>query len=230
MEQEEEFHQARLAALKQPTPLEHTSTAKADEPGESYNLPEGSGTLELDLPGLARRDLYDIWKGSFRPENLARLRVHSGRPDLSDVATIENGKLISKRPTTSRKVYENKEVWFTGFTNYVVIVSTLCVCPTNLHTRMLLWMNKIRDYSATYNWTSILDLTLDYYGYVMDRNQLEPSNWDMPTQFEAAYCRAANMKAWSQGIEVRGIASKRSRKNTSPPLPPNKLCYSWNNQ
>ena len=91
-------------------------------------------------------------------------------------------------------------------------------------------MNKIRDYSATYNWTSILDLALDYYGYVMDRNQLEPSNWDMPTQFKAAYCRAANMKAWSQGIEVRGIASKRSRKNTSPPLPPNKLCYSWNNQ
>ena len=64
MEQEEEFHQARLAALKQPALLEHTSTAKVDEPGESYNLPEGSGTLELDLPGLARRDLYDVWKGS----------------------------------------------------------------------------------------------------------------------------------------------------------------------
>jgi hypothetical protein len=66
--------------------------------------------LKLDLPSLARRDLYNIWKGSFRLENLARLWVYSGRLDLSNMATIKNGKLILKRPTTSRKVYENKEV------------------------------------------------------------------------------------------------------------------------
>ena len=56
-------------------------------------------------------------------------------------------------------------------------------------------MNKIHDYFITYNWTSILDLALDYYGYIIDRNQLKPSNWDMPTQFKALYCRAANIKA-----------------------------------
>ena len=59
-EQEKEYYQARLAALKQPVPLEHSSTAKADEPSKSYNLLEGSGTLEFNLPGLARRDLYNI--------------------------------------------------------------------------------------------------------------------------------------------------------------------------
>jgi hypothetical protein len=54
------------------------------------------------------------------------------------MATIKNGKLVLKRPTTSRKVYENKEVWFTGFINYIVIVSTLYICPTNLYIRILL--------------------------------------------------------------------------------------------
>ena len=56
-------------------------------------------------------------------------------------------------------------------------------------------MNKIHDYSTTYNWTSILDFALDYYGYIIDHNQLEPSNWDMLIQFKAPYCQAANIKA-----------------------------------
>ena len=54
------------------------------------------------------------------------------------MATIKNKKLILKRPTTSRKVYKNKEVWFTKFTNYIVIVSTLHIYPTNLYIKMLL--------------------------------------------------------------------------------------------
>ena len=60
MEQEEEFHQAKLAALKQPTPLEYTSTVKVNELGKSYNLLKGLGTLKLNLSGLARRNFYDI--------------------------------------------------------------------------------------------------------------------------------------------------------------------------
>ena len=110
------------------------------------------------------------------------------------MATIENKKLILKRPTTSHKVYENKKIWFTRFINYIVIISTFYIYPTNLYIRILFWINKICNYFITYNWTSILDLALDYYGYVMDYNQLEPSNWDMPTQFKALYCRVANIK------------------------------------
>ena len=86
------------------------------------------------------------------------------------MATIKNGKLILKRPTTSRKVYKNKEVWFTGFINYMVIISTLYIYPTNLYIRILLWINKIRDYFIIYNWTFILNLMLDYYGYIIDCN------------------------------------------------------------
>jgi hypothetical protein len=54
------------------------------------------------------------------------------------MATIENRKLVLKRPTTSYKVYKNKKIWFTRFINYVVIVSTLYIYPTNLYTRILL--------------------------------------------------------------------------------------------
>jgi hypothetical protein len=54
------------------------------------------------------------------------------------MATIKNGKLILKRPTTSHKVYKNKEVWFTEFINYIVIISTLYIYPTNFYTRILL--------------------------------------------------------------------------------------------
>ena len=60
MKQEKEFHQVRLAALKQPTLLKYTSTAKVDELGKSYNLLKGLNTLKLNLLGLARRDFYNI--------------------------------------------------------------------------------------------------------------------------------------------------------------------------
>ena len=60
MEQEEEFYQVRLAALKQPTLLKYTSTAKVNELGKFYNLLKGLGTLKLNLPGLARKDLYNV--------------------------------------------------------------------------------------------------------------------------------------------------------------------------
>jgi hypothetical protein len=54
------------------------------------------------------------------------------------MAIIKNKKLVLKRPTTNYKVYENKEIWFTGFINYIVIISTLYIYPTNLYIRMLL--------------------------------------------------------------------------------------------
>ena len=60
MEQEKKFHQVRLAALKQPTPLKYTSTTKVNVLGKSYNLLKGLNMLELNLPGLARKDLYNI--------------------------------------------------------------------------------------------------------------------------------------------------------------------------
>ena len=165
--------------------------------------------LKFNLPSLARRDFYNIWKGSFRLKNLVYLQVHSSRPDLSNMAINKNRKFVLKRPTTSRKVYENKEVWFTKFTNYIVIISTLCICLTNLYIRILFWINKIYNYSTIYNQTSILDLTLNYYGYIMDCNQLKSNNWDMLTQFKALYCQAANIKAQSQGFKVHNIALKR---------------------
>jgi hypothetical protein len=49
------------------------------------------------------------------------------------MATIKNKKLILKRPTINYKVYKNKEVWFTRFTNYIVIMSTFYIYPTNLY-------------------------------------------------------------------------------------------------
>ena len=142
------------------------------------------------------------------------------------MATIKNKKLILKRFITNHKVYKNTKIWFTKFINYIVIINTLYICPTNLYTRILLWINKICNYSIIYNQTSILNLMLNYYRYIIDYNQLKPNNQDILTQFKALYCRAANIKAQSQGIEVHSIASKRSRKNISPPLPSNKLCYS----
>jgi hypothetical protein len=86
------------------------------------------------------------------------------------MAIIENGKLILKRSTINCKVYKNKEVWFTRFINYIVIISTLYVYPTNFYIKMLLWINKIYNYSIIYNWTFILDLALNYYRYIIDYN------------------------------------------------------------
>ena len=59
-EQEKEFHQAKLATLKQLTLLKHSSTAKADKSNKFYNLLKGLDMLKFNLFGLAKKDLYDV--------------------------------------------------------------------------------------------------------------------------------------------------------------------------
>ena len=132
--------------------------------------------LKLNFPNLVKRDLYNIQKGSFCLKNLVYLQVYFSRLNLFNIATIKNRKLILKRPTTSHKVYKNKEVWFTKFINYIVIINTLYIYPINFYIKILLQINKIHNYSATYNQTSILNLIFNYYRYIMDYIQLKPSN------------------------------------------------------
>jgi len=55
----------------------NTPTAGQGEPkapeGRSIKLPLAARDLALQIPGLYKKDLLTIWKGSFDPNNIARL-------------------------------------------------------------------------------------------------------------------------------------------------------------
>jgi hypothetical protein len=205
-----EYHQARMAQLQlglAASASQATATAAtANDLGEP--LPPGVKSLELRLPGVTKRDYLDIFKGTFDPVNLARLRVHTARIEIADETRIENGTLVTRKAKADRKLFAEKGVWFEGFTNYVVIAGTLCTCPPDLIASMLLWMNTIRTLSTQYIWVScILDLALDYHTFVMTNGQLEPANWQMPAQYTAPYLMMSSTIGFA--------ALKRPRSDTS---------------
>ena len=99
-----EYHLARMAQLQSglaASASQATATAaSADVLGEP--LPPSVKSLELRLPGVTKRDYLDIFKGTFDPVNLARLRVYTARIEIADKTRIENGILVTRRAKADR--------------------------------------------------------------------------------------------------------------------------------
>jgi len=49
--------------------------------------------LGLQIPGLYNKDLLVIWKGSFNPTNLARLRSYTRYWDCGNITILKDGYL-----------------------------------------------------------------------------------------------------------------------------------------
>jgi hypothetical protein len=225
MEREAEIHAARMAKMNAPA----TGQGEPDAPeSRSITLPPAAKDLGLQIPGLHDKDLLAIWKGSFDPANLARLRSHTRYRDHGNVTTLENGRLETGPPKADLKPLQSPDVYFECFTNYVIVVFTLCQCPPDLHVAMLLFSNKIRSLARYYIWKgAVLDMALAYHQFIMNHSQLEPSNWAMPDTFQQPFTTPYNMI--EKPLTVRGIAGKRNRNDTrtSPPAVQNS-CFNYN--
>jgi hypothetical protein len=225
MERQAEVHAATMARL-------NTAPAGQGEPeapeGRSIELPPAARDLALQIPGLHEKDLLAIWKGSFDPDNTARLRSHARHRHRGNVTTLEDGRLETGPPKADLKPLHSPEIYFECFTNYIIIVSSLCQCPPGLQIAMLHFINKIRSLSGFYTWKgAVLDLALAYHRVVMNHGQLEPTNWTIPDSFQYTFTTPFMML--EKGLAVRGAAGKRSRTDTrtSPPLVSN-TCNSFN--
>lgn len=224
-QRDEEYHAARMAALAKSSGF----TEINDNTGESpITLPPSAKDLEIILPGVSQIEYEKIWKGTFQPVNLSRLRLNAAKVDEDeDDIVISAGKVSSKRPKGQRKDFANKEIWFEGFSNYVSVVQTIHNCPPKLIPMMLAFSNKIRTLSYTHEWMSaVLNLALDFHTQVMQKGQLEPDNWAIPLAFEGVYIGWQTIKGPQQKTQAK---SKRSRVTSSPPTPGvQDACWKWN--
>ena len=80
--------------------------------------------MDLLLPGIAVAEIAAIWKGTFVPENLAKLRNDPSRVDSNRIELTADSRIIATS-TGSRKDFASVTVWLEGFTNYSIIVQTL---------------------------------------------------------------------------------------------------------
>ena len=113
----EEIHQARLAAIeKNPTIINAAET----DSGKS-SLPPTAKSLDLLLPGIPISEVTAIWKGTFVPENLAKLRNDPFRIDSNQMELTADGRVIASSKG-SRKDFSSVGIWLEGFINYGIIV------------------------------------------------------------------------------------------------------------
>jgi hypothetical protein len=225
LEREAEIHAATIAKLN--TATEGQGQDEALDNGRSIILPPAAKDIELSIPGLHKKDMEAIMNGSFEPENLSRLRTHARRQYRGNVTTIEDGHLQTSKPKADLKPLHTPEIYFECLTNYIIIVSALCQCPPGLNIALLQFMNRIRTLSTFYVWKGgVLDLALNYHGWVMSHGQLEPSHWTIPDSFERPFTTPFLML---DHFSARGAANKRNRADTrTSPSAALNTCYNWN--
>ena len=122
MEREAEIHAARMAKMN--TPVTGQGELDALE-GRSITLPPAAKDLGLQIPSLYNKDLLAIWKSSFDPANLARLRSYTKYRNRSNVTILKDSRLKTGPPKADLKSLQSPNVYFKCFTNYAIIVSTL---------------------------------------------------------------------------------------------------------
>jgi hypothetical protein len=75
----------------------------------------------LLLPGIPVSEVAAIWKGTFVPENLAKLRNDPSRIDSNRMELTADGRVIASSKG-SRKDFSSIGIWLKGFTNYNIII------------------------------------------------------------------------------------------------------------
>jgi hypothetical protein len=231
MQREAELHAATLAKLNAPV----AAQAAQDAPGSPIEgrsvepLPPGAGDLVLQIPGLNDRDILAVWKGSFEPDNLARLRSLANHQYRGNITTLVDGVFESGPPKADLKPLHTPSTYFECFNNYIIIVVTLCQCPLGLAGAMLTFVNKIRSLSTYYIWNgAVLQLALAWHRIAMSRGQTNLENWKIPVGFESTFTTPMKMIGVSEHLSIRGAAIKRPRADTRHSPPPEHTCNKFN--
>jgi hypothetical protein len=218
----EEIHQARLAAIeKNPTIINATEV----DSGES-SLPPTAKSLDLLLPGIPASEVAAIWKGTFIPENLAKLRNDPSRIDSNRMELTVDGRVIASTKG-SRKDFTSAAIWLEGFTNYGIIVQTLWVTPPPLAIAMTQFHQAIMSFSAQFVWNSVLNLAMTAHQRAMRLGQTDPTNWAIPIELQAANCNFATLRP-APLPSHNNSSSKRPRADTSTSSLAGQVCSNWN--
>jgi hypothetical protein len=211
-----ELHALSLAAVTARASAAESAAILTDEPGEL--LPSSASILNVLLPGVPNKEILKVFRGTFLPNNLSRLRIHQLWSEPQNDVLIVNSVLSMRPKEGTAKDYPSVEVWIEGFLNYTMILIVMCKnLATDLIPQMLAFSNQITWLSATYQITPLITMALEHHAMVIQKNQLEPANWKIPSNFLDIYCNASTHKSAS-------IASKRARATTDI----SRTCHTFN--
>jgi hypothetical protein len=193
-----------------------SSSNLTDEPGEL--LPSKANILNSLLPGIPNKEILRVFRGTFSPNNLSRLRIHQLWSEPRNDVLIINSVLSMRPKEGTAKDYPSVEIWVEGFLNYMMILIVMCEnLAVDLIPRMLAFSNQVIWLSATYQITPLMTMALEHHAMVIQKNQLEPANWKIPNNFLDIYCNASTHKSAS-------VHTKRSRATTDI----DKTCHNFN--
>ena len=211
-----ELHTLSLAAATARTPTAASSANLIDEPGES--LTSTANILNALLPGVPNKEILKVFRGTFLPNNLSRLRIHQLWSEPRNDVLIVNSVLSMRPKEGTAKDYPSVEVWVEGFQNYIMILIVMCKdLAVDLIPQMLAFSNQVIWLSATYQITPLITMALEHHAMVIQKNQLEPSNWKISGNFLDIYCNASTHKS-------AHAVSKRVRATTDI----SRTCHNFN--
>jgi hypothetical protein len=210
-----ELHTLSLATVTARSATAVSSSTLINEPGEL--LPSTANILNTLLPGVPNKEILKVFRGTFLPNNLSRLRIHQLWSEPQNDILIVNSVLSIRPKEGTTKDYPSVEVWVEGFLNYIIILIVMCKnLSVDLIPQMLAFCNQVIWLSATYQIAPLMTMALEHHSMVIQKNQLEPANWKISSNFLDIYCNPSTHKSAS--------ISKRARASTDI----SRTCHSFN--
>jgi hypothetical protein len=196
LRREEEAHEALLtqtrAQTAPPAPAALQDAIPDDIIGETP--PEVLRVCSLVI-GVPAKEVIAIFKGTFRPSNLYKLRP--SRRTANDeglISIVGNSVKIMKAQGDLKDFGTTIAIWSEGFLNYVVIINELFgLKHLGLVSAMLQFHGEIQRLATIYTWTSaVLDLAVDYHHYVAENGTIQnPLSWIVPERWERRFCTSS---------------------------------------
>ena len=103
-----ELHTLSLAAATTKSSATAVSSALIDEPGEL--LPSTATILNTLLPGVPNKEILKVFRGTFLPNNLSRLRIHQLWSEPRNDILVLNSVLSMRSKEETTKDYPSVKV------------------------------------------------------------------------------------------------------------------------
>jgi hypothetical protein len=232
MEREDELHTVKMAAAAGLTSSKTQSTGMADitedDYGESSLSPFQREKLLL-FPGIPKKDVIAILKGTFSPMNLPNLDRNVATDRESEFTlSLEGGQLKSKKTIGKHSAFgTTPKLWSRTFLTYMsIVVSCFGAQFPALVVKLVVFHQKVIKLSETYKWQgAVLNMAIEWHERQASTGITDTAAWDLTPSF---------IDEWTRGHQL-GQPSTKSPSNPSnssarskEPNTPGRLCRNYN--
>lgn len=182
--------EAGLSTTTMAVRARHTTTIEEDKfAGE---IPIRVKALATQCARLPQGEIAKIFSNRFRPMNLYKLRLMSGRDDLyRDQIYVDKGTLEMRNVKRFYKDYViSNTLWSEVFFNYTIILMVLFgfTIPT-FYLALAGFYQEIIELSTIYKWQGgVLLLALDFHMHMVKGQLTDLNRWTIPAKWQAQFC------------------------------------------